>query len=234
MNRELIFMVEPDAGRITVEVSRVPKLALDDLQRDLGKGVNVNCGRPSDHGRNGFKNTLDSSGECQQTNDGNSHIWLYRLYHNSTVDGPGRRSVVQVSGCSIRCPGCYVPQTHERENGFLISIASIVDQIVAQREEHDGVTILGGEPFDQPGPVAELAARLKRHRLHLIVYTGYSLEALIERREPNVDYILTHTDLLIDGPFLSQLGGKAGEYRGSRNQRFIANPMTHQGTQRSL
>jgi anaerobic ribonucleoside-triphosphate reductase activating protein len=58
--------------------------------------------------------------------------------------------------------------------------------------------------------------------LHLTVYTGYSLETLIDRKDPKTDYILTHTDLLIDGPFLNQLSQNAGEYRGSRNQRFIA------------
>ena len=63
--------------------------------------------------------------------------------------------------------------------------------------------------------------RLKRYGLHLTTYTGYTVEALIDRKDPNVDYILTHTDLLIDGPFVKQLSTNAGEYRGSRNQRLI-------------
>ncbi len=28
-----------------------------------------------------------------------------RIYHGSVVDGPGRRSVVAVQGCPLRCPG---------------------------------------------------------------------------------------------------------------------------------
>jgi anaerobic ribonucleoside-triphosphate reductase activating protein len=104
-----------------------------------------------------------------------------------------------------------------------VPIASIVKDILANREKHDGVTILGGEPFDQPGPVAELIYRLRKHGLHLTVYTGYTIESLIRRKQPSVDYILTHVDLLIDGPFVTQLSQNAGEYRGSRNQRFIGN-----------
>lgn len=223
MNNETVFVLEPDVGRVTVEISQASQKAVDDLAGDLGSRVNLNCARPAENSRRNLPVLPRQCKSSKQTESDEFSIWLYRLYHHSTVDGPGRRSVVQVSGCSIRCQGCFVPQTHERENGTLVSIASIVSEIITNRAAHDGVTILGGEPFDQPGPVAELAARLKRLGLHLTVYTGYSLETLIDRKDPKIDYILTHTDLLIDGPFLSQLNQNAGEYRGSRNQRFIVN-----------
>ena len=220
MSKELVFILEPDVGRVTLEFSRSPQSAVDELEKVLGPRASVNCAKPASVAESPalLSRRLSPNGERDEDQ---FTIRLYRLYHNSTVDGPGRRSVVQVSGCSIRCEGCYVPQTHNTENGIEVPIASIVDEILANRADHDGVTILGGEPFDQPGPVAELAARLKRHGLHLTVYTGYSLEVLVERKDPNVAYILTHIDLLIDGPFLSQLGRSAGEYRGSRNQRLI-------------
>lgn len=223
MNKELVFILEPDVGRVTLEFSRSPASAIDELKRDLGPRANVNCAKPAsvDESHALHSRKLPQNGEPDEEP---FMIWLYRLYHNSTVDGPGRRSVVQVSGCSIRCQGCYVPQTHKTENGVRVPIASIVDEILSNRADQDGVTILGGEPFDQPGPVAELAARLKRHGLHLTIYSGYSLEALIERKEPNVDYILTHTDLLIDGPYIREFAKNAEEYRGSRNQRLILGP----------
>jgi anaerobic ribonucleoside-triphosphate reductase activating protein len=106
-----------------------------------------------------------------------------------------------------------------------VSIASIVDEIFANRADHDGVTILGGEPFDQPRQVAELVYRLKRYDLDLTMYIGYTLEALIDRKNPSVDFILTHTDVLIDGPFVRRLSKNAGEYRGSRNQRLTFPPI---------
>jgi len=223
MNNEMVFVLEPDVGRVTVEISQASQQIVDDVAGDLGTRVNLNCAKPAENSRRNLPVFPRQCTSPKQTESDEFSIWLYRLYHHSTVDGPGRRIVVQVSGCSIRCQGCFVPQTHERDNGTLVSIASIVSEIVGNRAAHDGVTILGGEPFDQPGPVAELAARLKRLGLHLTVYTGYSLETLIDRKDPNIDYILTHTDLLIDGPFLSELSQNAGEYRGSRNQRLIAN-----------
>ncbi|MBK7804689.1 MAG: 4Fe-4S cluster-binding domain-containing protein [Chloracidobacterium sp.] len=62
-----------------------------------------------------------------------------------------------------------MPETHDRQNGTLVSIPSIVDEIISKREQHDGITILGGEPFDQTGQVAELISRLKRHNLHITI-----------------------------------------------------------------
>lgn len=223
MNSELVFVLEPDVGRVTVEVSQAPTQAVNDLASDLGTAENVNCAKPSKNSQRNLPVLQRRFGLPDQSELGEFSIWLYRLYHHSTVDGPGRRSVVQVSGCSIRCQGCFVPQTHERENGMLISISTIVDEIVAKRVEHDGVTILGGEPFDQPGPVAELVSRLELHGLHITIYSGYTLDVLIQRKTPSIDYILTHIDLLIDGPYVSSMSAGAGEYRGSRNQRLIGN-----------
>lgn len=219
MRNEITFIVEPDAGKVTVEVSGASRYTVEDLQMELGKGKGINCGRP-DAGK--IRATSTRPEHVTSTSDDEFSIWLYDLYHNSVVDGSGRRSVVRVAGCSLRCPGCHVPQTHRRENGDLVPISSVVNEIVANRANHDGVTILGGEPFDQAASVAELVARLKKLGLHITVYSGNTIETLIGRKDKSVDYILTHIDLLIDGPFVRQLKENAGEYRGSRNQRMIS------------
>jgi anaerobic ribonucleoside-triphosphate reductase activating protein len=220
MNRELVFVLEPDDGRVTVEISQTPTPAIDELVSDLGKRVNLNCAKPAEEERYLPIFPTGSTTPDNPQSDAFS-IRLYRLYYNSVVDGPGRRSVIQVSGCSLRCIGCTVPQTHQIENGKSTSIASIITEIVARREEHDGVTILGGEPFDQPESVAELVSRLKGHGIHVTVYSGFTIEELIQKRLPSINYILTHIDLLIDGPFIVGLRDGAGEYRGSKNQNLI-------------
>ena len=88
----------------------------------------------------------------------------------STVDGPGRRSVVQFAGCSVRCPGYYVPETHERANGKPTLIEKIVAEIDKRSGEHDRVTILGDEPFDQSEPLEKLVKKLKKKNYQVIVY----------------------------------------------------------------
>jgi anaerobic ribonucleoside-triphosphate reductase activating protein len=220
MSKELVFVLEPDVGRVTVEISQASTQTVDELANDLGKRVNLNCAKPAEKDR--YLPVLQTGlMKSARTESGPFSIWLYRLYHNSVVDGPGRRSVIQTAGCSLRCRGCTVPQTHTLENGELVSVSSIVTEVVAQRQDHDGVTILGGEPFDQSETVAELVSRLKNHGLHVTVYSGYTIDQLIQRKFPAIDYILTHVDLLIDGPFIGEMRDGAGEYRGSRNQQLF-------------
>lgn len=215
MSKEITFILEPERGKLATEVSGISPDLLTDLRDDLGTSQNVNCGKPFLGKAVKLPTSTDSAF------DDNHSIWLYRIYHNSVVDGPGVRSVVQVAGCSIGCPGCYVPETHERLNGKCVSIASVVREIVSKRSSHDGVTIIGGEPFDQPKSVAELVARLKYAGFHLTIYSGYTIEQLIKLNDPATNYIITHIDVLIEGPFLLLEKMHAGEYKGSRNQKII-------------
>ena len=220
MNRELLFILEPDTARITVEVSHTSKQTVDAVTKDLGTRINLNCAKPAD--QQGHLPVLQMESKELKSREADAFsLWVYRLYHNSVVDGPGRRSVVQVSGCSIQCEGCFVRQTWDIQSGRRVSVSSIVHEVLAHKDAHDGVTVLGGEPFDQPESIAELVSRLKHRGLHITVYSGYTREQLIEQKKPAIDYIMTHIDLLIDGPFVSSMREGSGEYRGSRNQRLL-------------
>lgn len=46
MNREIVFILEPDEGRVTVESSRASARLAKEIKRDLGQGTAVNCARP--------------------------------------------------------------------------------------------------------------------------------------------------------------------------------------------
>lgn len=227
MSREIVFILEPDAGRVTIESSRAKASVAREIERDLGQGSGVNCARPRiSDGRNGTETVRRLSDEKSAASLADESVYLFRLYHRSTVDGPGRRSVVQVSGCSIRCPNCYIPETHERGGGRLTSIDAIIAEIDEKSGEHDGVTVLGGEPFDQAESVARLVEKLKAKGYHLTVYSGFTLEDLLARKSDSVERVLANTDLLIDGAFVRELAENAGEYRGSSNQRLIFHPIS--------
>lgn len=105
MNKEITLVLEPDQGKLTAEVSEISNAEMAMLRDALGGSYDVNCGKPPQ------KVVSEQSSHLIDVSpaDHSQSIWLYRIYHNSVVDGPGRRIVIQVAGCSIRCPGCYVP-----------------------------------------------------------------------------------------------------------------------------
>ena len=221
MMAEIVFILESDTGRVTVESSDTDSKTLKEITRDLGQGSVINCARPKIE----ILPTVANQICIEAQSSPSEQIYLYRIYHHSTVDGPGRRSVIQFAGCSIRCVGCYVPETHERENGKLTSITNIINEIEKRSGEHDGVTILGGEPFDQTDGLEFLVKELKKQGFHLTIYTGFKLENLLTRNSESIERILGATDLLIDGAFQKDLAKGAGEYRGSSNQRLLFYPM---------
>ncbi|MGI8543952.1 MAG: 4Fe-4S cluster-binding domain-containing protein [Aridibacter sp.] len=222
---EITFILEPERGRVTVETSNSDAHTVSEIKQFLGRGTAINCARPPQNTTQ--RETRNKSASDNETNSSyQESIYLYHLYHYSTVDGPGRRSVVQVAGCSIRCAGCYVPETHEQTNGTLTSIDEIIIEIEKKRGEHDGVTILGGEPFDQPEALEKLVLKLKLKSYHISIYTGYTFEDLQKRESESVNRILANIHLLIDGAFNREFTKNAGEYRGSSNQRLLYYPIS--------
>ena len=138
---------------------------------------------------------------------------------DSIVDGPGIRYTVFVQGCSHHCPGCHNPHTHDFAGGRVVD----TEEIVAQMRGNpllDGLTLSGGEPFEQPDACAELARQAHALGLNVWCYTGYKYEQLLAG-DASRQALLSELDVLVDGPFLLAERSLDLLYRGSRNQRLI-------------
>ncbi len=144
------------------------------------------------------------------------------IIRESIVDGPGIRFVVFTQGCSHRCPGCHNPQTHDPEGGNWIDTDRILEEI-DKNPILKGVTFSGGEPFEQPRAMAELAKGVMERDLDLVSYSGYTFEELLEMAEEDEDvrYIIEHCRMIIDGRFQLENKTLALPFRGSTNQRLI-------------
>ncbi|MCD9113834.1 4Fe-4S single cluster domain-containing protein [Pseudomonas bijieensis] len=140
---------------------------------------------------------------------------LSRMHFPVTTLGPGRRIGIWFQGCSIRCPGCISADTwgpaHRR-----LSLEQLLEQITPWLHEAEGITISGGEPFDQFDALRSLLEGLRRlSELDILVYSGYSLEQLDEPLFQTKGLI----DALISDPYIEALS-QTMALRGSDNQRL--------------
>jgi anaerobic ribonucleoside-triphosphate reductase activating protein len=145
-------------------------------------------------------------------------------YHDSLVEGPGRRSSVLFAGCPLACPGCRVPYLHPDDVGLPVPVDRMAEALLDRAHERDGVSVLGGEPFAQPAGLLGLVRGLRaRGCPHVLAYSGYTYEQLrrIARVRRAVGAVLDELDVLIDGPYVEHLAGTAGPWTGSGNQQVI-------------
>lgn len=137
---------------------------------------------------------------------------------DSIVDGPGLRIVVWTQGCPHHCPFCHNPQTHDYKGGFeedIETIFALLDDIKLQQ----GITFSGGEPFEQPLPLIEIAKAAKKKKLNIWAYSGYRYEELLEKKD--CFELLQYVDVLVDGRFIHEQKHYQLKFKGSLNQRII-------------
>lgn len=152
------------------------------------------------------------------------------------ANGPGVRVVLFVSGCTHHCKGCFQPQTWDFDYGDDYTADTeqeILDALVP--DFMDGLTLLGGEPFE-PDNQRALLPLLHRVRKELPqktiwAFSGYTFEELTGKTESRArcevtDEMLSLIDVLVDGEFQLDKRNISLQFRGSENQRLIDLPKT--------
>lgn len=146
-------------------------------------------------------------------------LQVHRILDSTLMAGPGRRFCVWVQGCSRHCEGCAASDTWAFDGGMPMDTDALFSQIAAT-PHIEGVTFLGGEPFEQAEAVAALAEAAQNGGLSVVTFTGYTLPALREGAIKAADALLCATDLLIDGPFERARFDLSRPWVGSANQRY--------------
>lgn len=151
------------------------------------------------------------------------------------ADGVGVRVTLFVSGCTHHCFNCFQPETWNFTYGQPYTPETEDKLLSMLKPEYiDGLTLLGGEPFE-PDNQRELVALLRRVRKELPgksvwCYSGYTLETdlLAESRArcEVTDEMLSLIDVLVDGEFVQAKKNLNLAFRGSSNQRLIDLPAT--------
>lgn len=145
-------------------------------------------------------------------------INVLKVLHDTTVDGPGFRTSIYCAGCNHQCPGCHNPQSWEFGSGTDRSTEDLLDEILA--DPFADVTFTGGDPFYQVEAFDELACKIKKTSHKTIwCYTGFLFEQLL--KSPTCRQLLSHIDVLVDGPFIAAERNEDMLFRGSSNQRIL-------------
>ncbi len=146
---------------------------------------------------------------------------LNRIHYPVTALGPGTRLGIWFQGCRTACAGCLSRDTWKDDGGRLIEVEELVDICYARtRGSIDGITLTGGEPFNQQEALTTLLDALESWRtakeLDILCYSGYPLAHLQQHHAA----ILARLDALIPEPYLQECCG-AGPWRGSANQPLL-------------
>lgn len=146
-------------------------------------------------------------------------------------NGEGVRVSLFVSGCRNHCKGCFNEVTWDFNYGedfTEIQENEIIE--FCKKSFISGLTILGGEPFEEENQTA-LLPFIRKFKEEcpdktLWMFTGYVYEKDLinggrKCKENVTQEILDNVDVLVDGPFILEQKDLTLPFRGSRNQRLL-------------
>jgi anaerobic ribonucleoside-triphosphate reductase activating protein len=127
--------------------------------------------------------------------------------------GYGRRIALWTQGCSIGCKGCMSLDTWASRTADT-SIDEITNRLGPWLGEADGLTISGGEPFDQPEAIVALLSLIRpRVTGDILLFSGYGFDEIPSTAKVALEYL----DVLVCGPFIEERASDL-PLRGSDNQ----------------
>lgn len=154
-----------------------------------------------------------------------SELRIADTVEDSITDGEGLRFTIFVQGCPHHCNGCHNPTTHDFSGGKVVDTDELFDAF-KNNVLLSGVTFSGGEPMCQAKPLLDLARRIRTETdMNITIFTGFTLEELINKNDPVINELLSLTYMLIDGKFDIDKRDLTLTFRGSSNQRMIKYPL---------
>ena len=136
--------------------------------------------------------------------------YVHSLQSLGTVDGPGVRSVVFLSGCPLRCVYCHNPDTWERQESQLTDANELAERLLSFYSfiKNGGVTFSGGEPLLQVEFVTEVTDILKKAGLHVAIDTcGAPITPATERLMETADLFLLDIKMTSEEDYKRYTGG---------------------------
>ena len=134
------------------------------------------------------------------------------VVENEYLYGPGKRLLIFMQGCSLRCKGCVNRHLWEFGSGKDFSSDEILT--MCKNNDVEGITLHGGEPLDQANALFESVSKVKKEGFSIVLFTGYL------KRELNKTQIRIwdRADLVVSGRYEESKRNIYQQFRGSTNQ----------------
>ena len=101
----------------------------------------------------------------------------------------------------------------------MVDVKALAGQIASLDGLIEGLSISGGEPFQQPGALAALCSEIRqRTKLSILIFSGFEMAEI--KRIPESHNVLEHIDVIVTGRYRQELR-LAQELRGSLNKKII-------------
>ena len=101
--------------------------------------------------------------------------YVHSLESFGSVDGPGVRYVIFLTGCAMRCQFCHNPDTWDMTTGTPYTAGELLDKACRYRsywKSKGGITVSGGEPLLQIDFLLELFKEAKERNIHTTLDTS--------------------------------------------------------------
>lgn len=146
---------------------------------------------------------------------------------NDFADGGGVCVSLWTQGCPHRCSGCHNPETWDFDGGKAVP-ADLHWQIIKAISANNIVrnfSILGGEPLCEQNLdfVLDIVSNVRTAypNIEIYIWSGYTLDELLTKKDKRIKQILNQCNWLIDGRYDEKLRDITLPLRGSSNQRII-------------
>ncbi len=137
------------------------------------------------------------------------------------ANGPGVRTTIFLTGCTLNCKNCFNKEYQNFHFGKVFDEKAFEEVMDCLSDANiSGLSVLGGEPFDNLEGLKEFITKVRANsEKDIWIYSGYTFEELLEK-DGAMD-VLKNIDVLVDGRFVEDLKDLKLKFRGSSNQRII-------------
>ena len=126
--------------------------------------------------------------------------YVHSMESFGSVDGPGVRFIVFLSGCAMRCKYCHNPDTWNMRIGTPYTAAEVITRALRCRPywgEKGGITISGGDPLLQIDFLTEVCRLAKANDINVALDTSGSPFSRVEPQFSKIKTLMKYVDLVL-------------------------------------